>query len=160
MKKILSETNGNCRRWMIVAAIFIVISVLEGFFLLYFHYFNIDFTEVHREHLEFDWESTSAWRSTRSESKSKVIYSPEEIFHVDFSDYDLKKYTYIISYGYELLDVSCSLSEMKNSNGLYFVPKMIFKSERKDMIYIYQIPKTELDYDMHQTSRNVFFKNR
>lgn len=56
MKKMLSEKNGHCKKWMIVAEIFIVISVLEGLFLLYFHYFNIDFTEVHREHLEFDWE--------------------------------------------------------------------------------------------------------
>lgn len=150
--------NGGDKKRTAIAAVFIALFVLEGFFPIYFHYFNIDFTEVHRERYNFEHESTVVWRSTRDEAKSEIAYAPSEIFGADFSDYDLKKYTYVISYGYELLDVSCSLGEMKNSNGLYFVPKMIFGTERKNMIYIYRLPKTELDYDMHRTDRNVFFR--
>lgn len=155
MRKTAAESR---KKWRIIAAVFIALSVLEGFFLIYFHYFNIDFTEVHRERSEFEHESTVAWHSTRDEAKSGIAYAPSGIFGAEFSEHDLKKYTYVVSYGYELLDVSCSLSEMKNSNGLYFVPRMIFGSERNDTLYIYRLPKTELDYDMHSPDRNVFFK--
>ena len=102
----------------------------------------------------------SIWRSTKEYADTDGIYeyTDKEIFYVEFSEYDLDEYTYVVSFGYELKEISCSLSELKRTQGFYFVPKMVFNPLRKDFVYIYRLPKIKLDCDIHNPNRNVYFE--
>ncbi len=154
MKRLLAK-SGDCKK--IAFCLIMLLSVIINLFFLYNYYFEVDFEEVYRESYPL-YEDMIIWHSTRDESLSNSNYTNEEIFSVNFNDYDLDNYTYIISYGYELTDISVSCSEIKNSNGLYFVPRVIFESERTDTIYIYKTKKINIDYDMHESDRNIYFK--
>lgn len=154
--KIMLGKNGNYKK--VMYALIMVLLIIFNILLLYRHYFQISFEEVYKESYPIS-EDTIIWQSTRTVSLDDTNYTNKEIFSVNFEDYDLQKYTYIVSYGHELIDITYSFSEMKNSNGLIFIPKTIFKSEKNDVIYIYRIKKMNVDYDIHNSDRNVYFKN-
>lgn len=154
MKRLLAIIGDYKRIFLIlIMVILIIINIL----LIYKHYFKIKFEEVYRESYIVS-EDSIIWHSTRAETLSNSGCNNKEIFSVDFNDYNFEKYTYVICYGHELVDLSYSFSEIKNSNGLYFIPRAVLKMEKKDMVYIYRLKKINIDYDMHELDRNVYFK--
>ena len=155
MKKLLKKI-GVCKITILLSSLLLLSSLIINIIFLYYHYFKLDFEEVYKAVNEINQDDI-IWQSTRCDSLVGDKYLREDSHLDNWLDVDLEKFTYIISYGYELVDLSISFSELKNSNGLYFVPKAIFKKEKKNTIYVYRLRKTNIDYDIHEISRNVFF---
>ena len=155
MKKLLKKIC-VCKITILLSSLLLLSSLIINIIFLYYHYFKLDFEEVYKAVNEINQDDI-IWQSTRCDSLVGDKYLREDSHLDNWLDVDLEKFTYIISYGYELVDLSISFSELKNSNGLYFVPKAIFKKEKKNTIYVYRLRKTNIDYDIHEISRNVFF---
>ncbi len=81
--------------------------------------------------------------------------SPDKI-NMDFSEY-----TYVITVGHKLENISYSFSQMKNRKFL-FIPKQFvgvvnLQYEYSPNLYIYRIKKMDIDCDYHEPNKNVFY---
>ena len=128
---------------------------------------GIDFEQV----CEKDYKptknfSTHLWLTLRS-SEYSGFYSEGvlDTLGVDYNDiiFDYDRYTYIITIGHELLDIKYSRSDMKNRIygifGKQYVGHVTLKEETTDKVYIYRIPKMDIDCDYHEPKRAVTFSS-
>ena len=81
---------------------------------------------------------------------------------VNTKDFDYSKYTYVVTVGHELEELSYSYSCMKNRNMFLlpkqFVGKAVLNLETTDQIYIYRTKKIDLDCDYHERDKNVLYR--
>ncbi len=104
---------------------------------------------------------STGWLSLRHPDYNG-FYSDEILnqYRIDM-DLEYDKYTYIITFGYELKQISYSYDTVKNRKILFipkqFIGKVILLDEFKDKLYIYKIPKMDIDCDIHERNREVYF---
>ena len=152
--------------WISVVLACVLLFTCAGIWVAHIRIFTaIDFERV----CEKDYKptknfSTHLWFTLRSPEYSGFF--PEESLDtlgVDYNDipFDYNRYTYIITIGHELLDIKYSRSDMKNRIygifGKQYVGHVTLKEETTDKVYIYRIPKMDIDCDYHEPQRAVTF---
>ncbi|MDR1630532.1 MAG: hypothetical protein LBS36_10040 [Oscillospiraceae bacterium] len=74
---------------------------------------------------------------------------------------DYNRYTYVVTFRHELLNISYSYSQMKNRTFIklpkQFVGNVDLKSETTDNVYIYRVKKMDIDCDFHDRTKGVSF---
>ncbi len=77
---------------------------------------------------------------------------------------DRENYTYVVTCGHKLKNISYNLFETKNRKFIVFpkqfVGRVVLEYEESDNIYIYKIKKIDIDCDYHDRARNVYFQNK
>lgn len=153
--------------WGMVVLIFIIIAlILTDIITLYHHDFEIQFEKVG----EFDIVEKpingglgAFWIALRSPAYNGFFSNDilKNNFNIEFNEFDFNKYTYIVTSGYELKQISYSYDTMKNRKFIaipkQFIGKVVLWDEYKDKIYIYKIPKMDIDCDFHERNREVYF---
>ena len=131
--------------------------------LLKMVYFSIPFEYVAKYKAE-DIEKMPIWFSVRDKKYSGFF--DEELLSEHCVGYrkdelDLENYTYIVTCGHKLKEISYSFCETKNRK-LLFIPKqyvgrVILYYEENSYIYIYKVKKIDIDCDYHDRNKNVYF---
>lgn len=158
----------NLKKILIVFLVLILIGGIMFFKYTIPNYRNINFDEVYQCDIDANTEifNKTYWFSIRDNSYNGFFdIGYLDKIGVDCSklDFDYSKYTYIITIGYELSDISYSYHDMKNRK-LIFIPKQFIgkvklKKEFDNKVYIYKIKKMDIDCDYHNRSKNVEFVN-
>lgn len=134
---------------------FAVLLVLN-IYLVYNHYFELDFIKV--------TDYTSDFKTSKSQNlywfslSNGGCFTKETLdrYGVDLDfEPDYSKYTYIVTVGYKLNDISYSLNARKNH--VQFIGKVILDDEFTNKIYIYRVKRMNIDCDYHERDRNVYF---
>ena len=108
-------------------------------------------------------DSELVWFTLRDE-KFNGFFSDDILdnYKVEYSEFDYSKYTYVICVGHELKSISYSNSETKNRKLLIFPKQFVgivsLSEEKSCNLYIYRIPKMDIDCDYHNRSRLVSFE--
>lgn len=92
------------------------------------------------------------------EMLENLSFNTDDISNIDF---DYNNYTYVITVGHELKNISYSYSDMKNRKFLVipkqFVGNVVLDSKGTDKLYIYKIKKMDIDCDYHNPDYGVSF---
>lgn len=152
-----------------VKATLIILSIL--FFIIfimsiYKKEFELPFEQVEQISVSADVlsEKTLVWFTLRDE-KYCGFYSSEMLLNYgimpDKLDMDFSNYTYVVTVGHKLENISYSFSQMKNRKFL-FIPKQFvgivnLQYECSSNLYIYRIKKMDIDCDYHEPNKNVFY---
>ena len=151
----------------ILIIIFGVILIVGGaIWVIYSRtYKSIEFEQVCEKDANFESDRHIKWFTLRS-SEYGGFYSEESLNTLGVEDYDdivfdYDQYTYIITIGHELINIEYSRSDMKNRIygifGKEYVGHVTLKEEETDKVYIYRIPKMDIDCDYHEPERDVVF---
>lgn len=125
----------------------------------------IQFDKIYESKVELDsYSDQLVWFTLRDKCFDGFFdISMLERLGVDYSNMkiDYNNDTYVVTIGYELVNLSYSYSDMKNRKlGIIpkqFVGKVGLKDEFKEMIYIYKIKRLDIDCDYHDRRKNVSF---
>ncbi len=126
------------------AVIVIIVSI-------WFFPFHPDFKEVYSTYSNGSIkENTPYWiciKDPEYEGFFNVSYLDK--YHVDYSEWELDKYTYIVTFGYEMTDVKYSYSKCLNW-GLSVIPhhylgKLTLREPKDDLIRIYRLRKVDIE---------------
>ncbi|MBE6838148.1 MAG: hypothetical protein E7507_01210 [Ruminococcus sp.] len=151
MKKVL----------VFIIPIVIIVALIIGA-IFYNKDYNLDYTLVYSETCD-NTDDGLYWFSLRDE-KYNGFFTEEYLdnFGVEFSDYDYKNYTYIVTFGHELKRITYSPKETKNRVMVVFpkqyIGKVVLDKEDTGKIYIYRVKKMDIDCDYHERDKNVSFE--
>lgn len=152
-----------------VKYVLVVLSVLIFIGLTIFIYkieFKLTFEQTEQISISTDSNHKNGlvWFTLRDE-KYNGFFSTEMLDNYgttsDELNMDFSNYTYIVTLGHKLENISYSFSQMKNRKYL-FIPKQFvgivnLQYEYSPNIYIYRIKKMDIDCDYHEPNKNVFY---
>jgi len=96
------------------------------------------------------------------ESDKKDIYSFSDT--ISKYDYDFENHIYIVTFGYELSNISYSRMSRpivhEHGHYNYFIPKVWLSDGNADKLYVYELPKVNIDSDADDYTRKVFFVDK
>ena len=139
--------HGYFKKRIIIATI-TVIAIMAS---IYFFPFHPNFKEVYStESKGTIKENTPYWicvKDPEYEGFFNVSYLDK--YNVNYSEWELDKYTYIITFGYEMTDVKYSYSKCLNW-GYSFIPchylgKLTLREPQDDLIRIYRLRKVDIE---------------
>ena len=139
-------------------AIAAVILLLTSLCLYFFINIHIDFKEVAEGQL-LPNRNYIYYCDMRSETERKDVYGLSDEFSE--YDYDFDGHTYIVTFGYELEDISYSRASrpIVSEHGYYnyHVPNVWLSSDKTDKCYVYELPKVNIGCDADNYKRKVYF---
>lgn len=146
---------------IILLLILLVVSLILNFYLYYNHDSPLEFEEVYVEENMDEMYKGAYWFSLRHKKYGGFFGNEIKDLGVNFNQFNFNKYTYIITFGYELSEISYSLNATKNRKFIFFpkefIGKVVFKDEYKNNVYIYRIKKIDIDCDYHSREDYVTF---
>ena len=147
---------GNCRKSILIIALLVFLVLVTCIWVCYNR--NLEFKEIANGHLTSD-DSEYVYYEIVRENDLSDIYK----FSTDLSEYDFDfdNHSYIISFKYEIVDLSYSLISRPIFHSYdYYVPKVQLLNTNDDLCHIYEIPKVNIDVDPDNYKRNVSFVER
>ena len=143
---------GNSKRFFFLSICGLIVIICV--FLCY--NIHIDFSQVANGHLIQSKPGEYVYYEIINESDVTEIYNISD--DLPNYDFDFINHSYIISFGYEITDLSYSrLSKPIFHDYDFYVPKVYLKNKKTDYCYIYEIQKLNIDVDPDNYKRNVFF---
>ena len=153
------------KKSIFIMVIFVLLIIL--IFIIFIFNFNIKYEYVATFSGNISSENSLSWFTLRDEKYhgffdetrlENLLKTKEKLNNYDFN---YEKYTYVITVGHELKQISYSFSQMKNRK-LLFMPKQFvgnveLTKEYTDKIYVYRIKKMDIDCDYHNRERGVSF---
>lgn len=149
------------KTFTIIIPIVIIAALITGYI---FHNkdYNLKYTLVYSEFCD-NINGDEYWFSLRDE-KYNGFFTEGYLrnYGVEFSDYDYENYTYIVTLGHELKEITYSPKEMKDRVMVIFpkqyIGKVVLDKNDTGKVYIYRVKKMDIDCDYHERSKNVSFK--
>lgn len=143
---------GNCKKKIIIITSAFVIALI-GLFVCYNH--DLDHKEIASGHL-IPSNGEYVYYSIVKENDLEDIYNCS--YDLPNYDFDFKNHSYIITFGYEIVELSYSLISQPIFHGFdYYVPRVQLLNKKDDLCRIYEIPKVNIDVDPDNYKRNVYF---
>ena len=150
--------------------LFVVVSTLVVLFSLVFCCYYA-YHEVQCEYVcSFKYDEALSltdsypWFTLRSEEYDPWFSPSGELFDnspIDLAQLDLDQYTYVVTVGRKLIKLEYSYSSMERRKYIVipkeFVGRITLDSYLTNDIYIYRIPKMDIDCDLHNQTYNVFY---
>lgn len=126
--------------------------------------YSLEFEKIEEvfpvEELNEPYCTMKPWFSIRNEK----YYPWHEVDYVSnigikYEEWDLDKYTYIICQGYELQKISISpiLLNHKSTFSIEYIGITEFNKEFSNCIYVYRIPKMNIDFCIGEPARYAKF---
>ena len=153
------------KKSIFIMVIFVLLIIL--IFIIFIFNFNIKYEYVATFSGNISSENSLSWFTLRDEKYhgffdetrlENLLKTKEKLNNYDFN---YEKYTYVITVGHELKQISYSFSQMKNRKFLFmpkqFVGNVELTKEYTDKIYVYRIKKMDIDCDYHNRERGVSF---
>ena len=116
---------------------------------------STEFKEIANGQLNSDGSEYVYYEIVRENDLSDVYK-----FSADLSEYefDFDDHSYIISFNYEIVDLSYSLISRPVFHSYdHYVPKVVLSNKNDNLCHIYEIPKVNIDIDPDDYKRNVSF---
>lgn len=148
-----------------VLLIGLLVGFLIGGFRMYYKVRPIEHTLVVSFSAAMENRGDLSWFSLRS-PEFGGFFDAERLFAqygIDESllQFDFEQYTYVITIGHSLHKIEYSFSEMKNRKWIVvpkqFIGIVTLNKTFENKIYVYAIPKMDIDCDYHMRSRNITF---
>lgn len=144
-----------------IIPVVIIVALITGY-IFYNKDYNLGYTLVYSESCD-NINADEYWFSLRDE-KYNGFFTEEYLrnYGVGFSDFDYENYTYIVTFGHELKEITYSPKEMKNRVMVIFpkqyIGKVVLCKENTGKVYIYRVKKMDIDCDFHEREKNVSFE--
>ncbi|MBO4867694.1 MAG: hypothetical protein J5582_14230 [Ruminococcus sp.] len=140
---------------IVIAAVILLLTSLCLYFFINIH---LDFKEVAEGQL-LPNRNYTYYCDMRSETEREDVYGLSDEF--SGYDYDFDGHTYIVTFGYELEDISYSRASrpIVSEHGYYnyHVPNVWLSSDKTDKCYVYELPKVNIGCDADNYKRKVYF---
>lgn len=154
------------RRCRVNVIICVLIVVVVGIGLgVYFHDFKPEFTEVYSNSSEGTIKENSPYWICLKDPDYNGFFSTGFLdqYNVDFDDWDLERYTYIVTFGYEMKSIEYSFSDCKNWE-LSIIPhnylgKLTLGNDKTDMVHIYRLKKVDIESAFPDGPDEVLFED-
>ncbi|GAB5082896.1 hypothetical protein Osc1_20720 [Hominimerdicola sp. 21CYCFAH17_S] len=137
-----SVIHGNFKIFMILLTIVIIILLL-----IYYHNFELEFSEVYTCTTDKIESNTPYWICIK-DPHYNGFYSIDYLnnqYGVDYSQWDLENYTYVIAFGYEMDSIAYSYSKRLNLSFSKFLGQVTLKGNPTSFIHIYKLEKIDID---------------
>ena len=142
----------NKNRVLIIAVFMILI--LAACILVFINH-NIEFKEVANGKLASDGGEYVYYEIVRENDLSDIYKFSDDLSEYDF---DFDNHSYIISFNYEIVNLSYSLISGSVFHSYdHYVPNVRLSSTNDNLCHIYELPKINIDIDPDDYKRNVSF---
>ena len=144
---------GKYKKRVLIIALF-TLSILVASILVCLDH-NIEFKEIANGQLASDGSEYIYYEIIRENDLSDVYKFSADLSKYDF---DFDDHSYIISFNYEIVDLSYSLiSGPIFYSYNHYVPKVVLSNTNDNLCHIYEMPKVNIDIDPDDYKRNVSF---
>lgn len=143
----------------------LIIALIIVVLFIYFHNFKPEFTEVYSNSSNGTIKENSPYWICLKDPDYNGFFSIGflEQYNVDYDEWDLEHYTYIVTFGYEMKNIEYSFSDCKNWNYSIlpknYLGKLTLTSEKTDIIHIYKIKKVDIESAFPDGPDNISFQN-
>ena len=132
----------------------LVLSILTACIVVCFDH-SIEFKEIANGKLASDSSEYVYYEIVRENDLSDIYRFSDDISEYDF---DFDDHSYIISFNYEIVDLSYSLISGPIFHSYdHYVPNVRLSSTNDSLCHIYEMPKINIDIDPDDYKRNVSF---
>ena len=144
---------GKYKKRVLIIAL-LALSILVACILVCLDH-NIEFKEIANGQLASDGSEYVYYEIVRENDLSDVYKFSADLSKYDF---DFDDHSYIISFNYEIVDLSYSLLSGPVFHSYdHYVPKVVLSNTNDNLCHIYEIPKVNIDIDPDDYKRNVSF---
>lgn len=155
--------SGRCKIKIIICILIAVLIIVS--LIVYFHDFKPKFMEVYSNNSNGTIKENSPYWICLKNPEYKGFFSTDFLvqYNVDYNDWDLEQYTYIVTFGYEMESIEYSFSDYKNWNFSIFphnyLGKLTLTGKKTDMVHIYRIKKTDIESAFPDGPDEILFQS-
>lgn len=143
----------------------LIAALMITMLFIYFHDFNPEFTEVYSKSSNGAVKENSPYWICLKDPDYNGFFSVGFLkqYNVDYDDWDLENYTYIVTFGYEMKKIEYSFSDCLNWDFSIlpknYLGKLTLGSEKTDVIHIYRIKKADIESAFPAGPDEIIFRD-
>lgn len=141
--------NGSFSRKKIILIISSILLITLLF--IYFRNNRLEFSEVYSESSCGTIRENSPYWICIKDNDLHGFFGVEYLdqYNVDYNEWDLEHYTYIVTFGYEMKKIEYSYSDCRNWHFSIipnnYLGKLTLSGEKTDMIHIYRTKRVDIE---------------